>query len=143
MSKLVPFRMPSGWAVIINHFADEDPVIQDGRIVNDQYFSEDVLSIETICFEGGRWVNDLRGHTIDLGWKPEFDPNGRYRLVLLRGDWDNVLVEFESKDRHVIRIAIERMMEMVTQGVDDQEISSLLMKELSDLTRQASGNDEG
>lgn len=128
MSKLVSLRVPSGWAVIINHFGDEDPVVRDGRIVNDQYYNEDLLSIETIRYEPGRWVNDPEGHAIDLGWYPESDPDGHYRLVLLRGDWDHVVVEIESRDRQVIHTAIEEAMEMVHQGVDDREISRLIQK---------------
>lgn len=131
MSKLVPLRIPSGWAVIINHFADEDPVIKDGRIVNDHFYSEDLLYIETIRGDDGRWVNNVEGHTIELGWLPESDPNGRYRLELLRSHLNHLLLEVESRDRQIIRVAIERAMEMVTQGIDDREISPLLTKELN------------
>lgn len=116
--------------VVINHFADEDAVVRDDRIVNDQYYSEDLLSIQTVHNKDGGWKNDPEGHIIDLGWYPESDPNGVYRLVLLRINWNNILVDIESRDRQLIRVAIERMMEMVTQGVDDREISPLLSKEL-------------
>lgn len=128
-ASLVPLRIPNGWAVITNHFGDEDPIVRDGHIVNDLYYCEDLLSIESIKHEGGLWVNNVDGHAIDLGWYPDSNPEGKYRLVVMRRDWNNVLVKVESTDRHVIRVAIERCLEMITQGVEDQEISYLFKTE--------------
>lgn len=143
MSSLVPLRIPSRWAVIRNHFVDEDPVIRDGRFVNNEYFTQDVLSIETLRYEPGRWVNNRGGHIIDLGWYPDSDPNGQYRFVLLRGDWDNVIAQIESRDRQVIRLAIENAMEMVRQGIDDAEISrSLLHLASGGVQREGGAADE-
>jgi len=124
-ASLVPLRIPDGWAVVTNNFGDEDPIVRDGHLVNDQYYCEDLLSIERIKHEGGLWVNDSDGHAVDLGWYPDSDPEGNYRLVVMRRDWNNVLVKIESKDRQVIRVAIERCLELITQGVEDQEISHL------------------
>ncbi|MDZ7951658.1 hypothetical protein [Nostoc sp. DedQUE09] len=125
-TKLFQLKIPSGWAIIHNSFGDEDPVVCDGVIVNDEFYNEDLLSIERIQFNETDWSTDLTGHVFDLGWYPESDPKGSYRLTLLRGDWNNVVVQFESKDRVKIHAIIEKLFDLITQGVDDQEISRLI-----------------
>jgi hypothetical protein len=125
-TKLVSLKIPGGWAVIHNSFGDEDLVVRNGAIVNDEFYNEDLLSIEHLQFNGTDWVTEQKGHVLDLGWYPESDPQGHYRLTLLRGDWNNVVVQFESRDREKIRYVIERCFDLVTQGVDDQDISRLI-----------------
>jgi len=125
-TKLVPLKIPGGWAVIHNSFGDEDPVLLNGAIVNDEFYNEDLLSIERLHFNGTDWVMAQNGHVLDLGWYPESAPQGCYRLALLRGDWNNVVVRFESREREKIRAVIERCFDLVTQGVDDQDISRLI-----------------
>ena len=125
-TKLVPLKIPGGWAVIHNSFGDEDPVLLNGAIVNDEFYNEDLLSIERLQFNGTDWVSAQKGYVLDLGWYPESDPQGCYRLTLLRGDWNNVVVRFESREREKIRAVIERCFDLVTQGVDDQDISRLI-----------------
>jgi hypothetical protein len=121
-SKLMPLKIPSTWAVIYNSFADEDLIIQDKRISNSNFYQEDLLSIERIFFVDNIWHTLPMGHVLDLGWYPGADPNGRYRLTLLRGDWDNVILQFESKDRQRIREVVEQCLELVIQEIDDQNI---------------------
>lgn len=125
-NKLVPLSIPSGWAVIHNSFGDEDPVVSDGSIINDEFYNEDLLSIEPIQFNGINWVTDQNGYALDLGWYPESDPEGCYRLVVLRGDWNNVVVQFESKQRYEISQVIKQCFDLIIQGVDKQKFSRLL-----------------
>lgn len=126
VKKLFPLKIPSGWAIIRNSFGDEDPVIQDGTIVNDEFYSEDLLSIEPLSFNGTGWVVDSSGYLIDLGWYPEADPGGRFKLVLLRDDWDNVIVCIESADRFMIHAAIEKIFDLITRGIQDDQLKALL-----------------
>lgn len=46
------------------------------------YLREDLLEIDLPS-----------GLTIDVGWYPEGDPEGKYRIVLFRGYWENQLLE--------------------------------------------------
>ncbi|MEQ9235911.1 hypothetical protein [Coleofasciculus sp. E2-BRE-01] len=125
-TKLFPLKIPSGWAVIHNSFGDQDPVIDNGCIVNDEFYSEDLLSIEPIRFNGTTWIIDHNGYALDLGWYPESDPNGCYRITLLRGNWNNVILKLESRDRYKICAVIEQCFNLITQGINDEEISRLI-----------------
>ena len=71
-----PLRIPSGWMVTQNHFYDIVPseVLNEGRL--DYPFVQDVLQLH----------NQHLRMTLDLGWYPDGDPNGSFRLVLIQ--WD-------------------------------------------------------
>lgn len=125
-SKLMPLKMPGTWAIVCNSFADEDLIVQDGQIKNSHFYKEDLLSIERTFFVENIWCTLPIGHILDLGWYPDADPNGSYRLTLLRGDWDNVVLRFESKDRQKIRDVIEQCLELVVQEIDDQNIPHII-----------------
>lgn len=128
-TKLMALKIPSTWAVIYNSFGDEDPVVRNGSIANDEYYKEDLLSIERLWFNGSDWSTEPNGYVLDLGWYPEADPQGSYCLTLLRGDWDHTLVKYESRDRRQIRAAIERCLDLLTQGVADQDMTRLMEAE--------------
>lgn len=138
-NKLVPLTISTGWAVIHNSFGDEDPVVSDGSIINDEFYNEDLLSIEPIQFNGTNWVTDRNGYAFDLGWYPEADPEGCYRLILLRGDWNNIVVQFESKERHEISQVIKQCFDLILQGIDGQEISSSLEIKKTDIKKKNTG----
>lgn len=124
--KLMPLKIPGTWAVIYNSFVDEDPIVQAGLIINSQFYNEDILSIERIRFTGTAWNTDQMGHALDLGWYPDSDPNGSYRLTLLRENWNNIVLEFKSRNRQEIRDVLEQCLELVAQGIDDQDIPRLV-----------------
>ncbi|HYH84222.1 MAG TPA: hypothetical protein VEX60_02000 [Pyrinomonadaceae bacterium] len=111
---------------MINHFGDEDPIVLDGRIVNDQFYTIGLLWIQSMRNDGERWALNPEGHLLDLGWYPDSDPQGSYRLVVIRRDWNNILATIESADRREIRAAIEKCLHLITQGVDDRELSHLV-----------------
>ena len=72
-----PLQIPSGWMVAQNHFYDVTPVdalLDDGRL--DFPFVEDMLQLR----------NDHLRMTLDLGWYPDGDPTGNFRLLLIQ--WD-------------------------------------------------------
>jgi len=126
---LMPLRIPSTWAVLYNSFGDVDPIVRDGSIVNFEFYKEDLLWMQRIQATSTGWTTYPDGHILDLGWYPDSDPKGTYRIVLIRGDWSNELLKFESKDRQKIRAVIERCLNLVMQGTDDQEISRLVTLE--------------
>ena len=109
-------NIPGGWAVTYNQFMDENPVIEDGKIANWDVYKEDLLQISKLEIQDG-WhqIPDLI-LMIDLGFYPEADPEGNFRLVLTKVDkigdtgWQEI-EEFESKDRFAVRDKIEQWMQ--------------------------------
>ena len=94
-------RIPSGWLVAQNHFYDVTPssVCSDGRL--DFPFVQDILQLRN---------RNLR-MPLDLGWYPDGDPNGSYRLVLVQ--WDQLPNHAEmprqtitNTERHRIQLHI-------------------------------------
>ena len=125
--KLFPIKVPTGWATIHHAFGDVDPVVQDGVIINDEFYNEDLLSIESLCFKDGVWAIDSEGYVLDLGWYPESTPEGCYRLTVLKGGWDNVVAQVESKDRSEIHLMIERCFSLLLQGIEDAALHKQLV----------------
>ncbi len=121
-SKLVRLNIPSGWAITHNTFGDEDPFIQDGHIVNEQFYHENLLVIEPIEFNGTDWIVNQNGDRLKLGWYPHANPQGAYRLQLLAGNPEQEGLEFQSKEREKIRQVIEKCFQLITQGVNLQAI---------------------
>lgn len=128
-NQLFSLKIPSGWAVIRHSFGDVDPTVEDGVIVNDEFYNEDLLSIEPLRLTEHGWVVDQEGYALDLGWYPEANPEGCYRLTLLKGGWEQVLVEQESRDRHKIHALIEQCFGLIAQGVQDDEIAGQILLE--------------
>jgi hypothetical protein len=125
-AKLYQLKIPSGWAVIKHSFGNEDPVVDNGFIVNDEFYSEDLLSIERLFFNGTDWVTDPDGYVLD----PESEPQGCYRFTLIRANWENVIVQYESKNREEIRKIIEQCFDLITQGIDEKNINSFIKQSI-------------
>jgi hypothetical protein len=121
-SKLVRLNIPSGWAITHNTFGDEDPFIQDGRIVNEQFYNENLLMIEPIEFNGTDWIVNQNRDRLKLGWYPHANPQGSYRLQIIAGNPEEEGLEFEAKEREKIRQVIEQYFHLINQGLDLQAI---------------------
>jgi hypothetical protein len=122
--KLVPLNIPSGWAVIHNTFGDEDPLIQNGWIVNHDYYSEHLLSIQPLKFQESHWEINPEGYQIRLGWYPQSNPNGCYHLRLLPGNQAQEMFEYTSKKRSAIRQVIEQCLGLIAQGLNLEQIQA-------------------
>ena len=83
--KLVPLSIPAGWMIIQNHFYMTTFEDADGGFP----FYEDILHMENV---------NLR-LTLDLGWYPEGDANGAYKLVLL--PWKKQTKPFELSKKTI------------------------------------------
>lgn len=136
VTRLLRLAIPEGWIMVKNDLADEDPVIENGKIVNESNYSEDILSIERAVWRDEHWVSDPTNLCLDVGWLPEGDPNGSFRLTFLRTRWADVLFTLDSTDRHQIRRAIERCLWYGTVGLDDAAISERLSSEFGHDPRQ-------
>lgn len=111
MNNLIPLKIPTGWAILHNHcFNDEEMVVLDGKIQNDLSFKEDILSIAQVAYKNRDYTILKSGYWIDLGWYPEGDPLGHYRLVLFRDNWDNILIEYHAKEKKKIQFAINKIL---------------------------------
>ena len=108
--KLHPLRIVSGWNIEWNLFYEIDP------------------SIETMTYFDSSSLLHLNNYhvmrAINLDWKPENDVNGHYHLRVINltevlnpktkkinynGDWENLYVDFTSKNRLEIVKEIERL----------------------------------
>lgn len=112
---LMQLKIPAGYAVTYNKFYDVDPILSadsDYFIENWGFFTEDLLQIVKMNIKNGKWFIPQREDTIlfDLGWYPDSDINGHYRLELVDGDW-NEIKSISSKDRFVIKETLEEWLE--------------------------------
>lgn len=111
---LIALRIPAGWAVTYNDtFANAPFDVRDGQLVHAQSFKEDLLQIRRTRRHGPLEV-DFDGWLLDVGWYPSFDPAGHYRLTLVSGGFDNVLLTVQSRNREHIIPAIGRILESPT-----------------------------
>jgi hypothetical protein len=87
--KLVPFAIPSGWEVTTNHFYE----IHIDELEEDEWypFIEDILHIKSKGYRA----------TIDLGWYPEGDINGKFHLELL--PWEKSTKAYTSVKKSIKR----------------------------------------
>jgi len=112
---LIQLKIPAGYAVAYNEFYDVDPVVSedsDSLIENWGLFTEDLLQIVKLRINNGKWYIPERENTLlfDLGWYPDSNINGHYRLLLVDGDW-NEIKSISSKDRFLIKETLEEWME--------------------------------
>lgn len=122
--KLMPLAVPAAWAIVYNAFTDEEAVVTDGQIMNDEHFTEDLLSVEQLFPNSRGWRTKKRGYILDLGWYPSSSPNGTYRLALLKGDWDNLVCEFSTRDRYEVRDVLHLCFDLIGKNSDTASIKS-------------------
>ena len=127
MNLVVSLRIPTGWWVAKNDFYDLSPEVLDGNLSPAGVFVQDILSIER--WRGGTPVSPEQDFVLDLGWYPDGDPEGRYRLVLLRKNWDHVLQTFESRDRYAIQRTLDRWLELCNAATGLDQLVEQLQRE--------------
>lgn len=119
--KLIPLRIPAGFAVCYNKFYDVEPTeskTTEDFLENWGYFTEDILQIIKMDLIKGHWQITEPHLIIDLGWYPDSSPKGAYVLYLavVKEDHDWAVIEqIRSRDRMKIRETIEKWMEDIIQ----------------------------
>jgi len=94
---LQPLRLQTGWAVMYNDFTEYDMEKHGEGGLSELH--EDLLQL---------W-NERASLTLDLGWYPDGDPEGRYVLLLVRGDrWDQPLARFMTRSKTEMVARVER-----------------------------------
>ncbi|AIQ42188.1 hypothetical protein MKZ24_17980 [Paenibacillus sp. FSL R7-0297] len=114
--QLVPLRIPIGWTIKWNVFTEVSPEdFTDEEHEHRWEYNEDLF----------QFVNYNRKKILDLGWYPEFQPNGQYRLLLIHksddeeqqfADWANPLEVFNSRNIDEVKLKIEEILLKVTRG---------------------------
>ena len=101
--KLQPLRIPAGWKVNYNKFFDIEPSDLQENDINWIDFTEDILQMEYK-------YKDIY-IIIDLGWYPDIDPNGNFRLVVVKDEgWEKPLVEILTKNKMEIVENLENLL---------------------------------
>ena len=86
-------------------------VVKGGVIQNDEFYKQDLLQIAEMRLRRGRWELDPEGFVLDVGWLPDLDPNGTYKLAIVRhGNWQEPYKEVLSRSASEIRAALEHFM---------------------------------
>jgi hypothetical protein len=102
LKSLQPLRIPKGWQVSFNIFMEIDPLNQDINNFDPGWdLSQDLLQIQSV----------QRDIIIDLGWYPDHDPNGEYKIFVIKNlDWENPLITYASRSKDEIVSKIERLL---------------------------------
>ena len=119
---LVPLRIPSGWAMAFNNLVELPPMEELTAAQRDAYLSQDLLSLESIAPAGGASA----GYMIDVGWTPDGDPAGAYRLRVVRESWSDIPIRLDSAHLEVIRDAIGLCANRLNEGAPVETIQRLL-----------------
>lgn len=107
--RLQPLSIPSGWHIVHNHFCNVNPgenIYIDGLPDGDvwELFLQDLFLLE----------NSYLKLSLDLGWVPEADPNGRYKLTLLKDtNWDNPIASYKSPSKNEIVKIIDSWLHLI------------------------------
>jgi hypothetical protein len=102
MSMLQPLRIPAGWRVDYNEFY----AIEAASETRD-HLKEDLFQA----------THTAGNRMLDLGWYPEADPDGAFRLCLHAGDFSGELIHrADSPDRASIVAELERLLAAVAEG---------------------------
>lgn len=109
MIKLQPLRISTGWNISYNKFLEVEP--NDLKEDNDiwMHFTQDILQIKYTF----KKINLM----IDLGWYPETEFNGTFRLEVIKDkEWDNPLETFESRSKKEIVEKIEKIIDKISNN---------------------------
>ncbi len=106
---LQPLRITGGWDIIQNKFLNLEPseiVDEDDRLWF--HFTEDILQLR----------HKSRNIVIDMGWYPDIEPTGNYRIVAIKDeDWETPLDRFESRSKEEITAKIEQLIKQYSQNL--------------------------
>jgi hypothetical protein len=115
--QLNPLKLTDEWVVHWNHFYEiNTSTYTDGSFPYQIELQEDIFYFE----------NQSRRRYLDLGWYPEGEAHGQYRLILIEMDddqdkeienWNNPLVSFSSRDNKEIKNKVNELLQQVSEGL--------------------------
>lgn len=76
--------------------------LKNGVIIYNDFYLNDKISLEEqIDFlkEDMLQIQFSKDYLLDIGWYPEFDENGSFKIVIVKNfDWSNLLFKKECKN---------------------------------------------
>jgi hypothetical protein len=122
--RLVPLRIPSGWAVDFNNFVELGAPDSLSATDREAYLTQDLLSIRSTAPDDA----PSSGLILDVGWRPDGDPAGRYRLQVVRPGWQQTGIELSSRRSEIIRDAIEVCLHRLNAGDTPDRVQQILIE---------------
>ena len=108
--RLQPLRIPTGWTMLFNKLEDVEPEElqeQDRRWLF--LFTEDILLMRANMHRRKNGKLEEQKLMIDLGWYPDGESTGNFRLVaVLNDNWEYPLLKFSSRSKVEIVNRIEK-----------------------------------
>lgn len=107
--QLQPLRIPSGWTIMFNKLEDlEVETLSEEDTAWLTVFVEDIMHLYKKNKRKRKKQIEEQTISIDLGWYPDGDVNGSFRLIaLLNHNWDEPLLEFSSRNKDEIVQTLE------------------------------------
>jgi hypothetical protein len=107
--------------MVFNNFVefmdDETPSDRD----LDSYLTQDILVIRKLKYSEKDWESAQDGIIIYLGWYPDMDPSGSYRLEIFAANESLLLAEFTDRRNSVVREAVDICLELAAHGANADE----------------------
>lgn len=107
--QLQPLRIPSGWTIMFNKLEDLDvETLSEEDTAWLTVFVEDIMYLYKKNKRKRKKQIEEQTISIDLGWYPDGDVNGSFRLIaLLNHNWEEPLLEFSSRNKDEIVQTLE------------------------------------
>ena len=105
-----PLRIPPGWTFMFNKLTDIEP-----ETLNKQdkiwlfAFTQDIMYMYAVMKRKQNHQMEEQKLSIDLGWYPDGDPDGHFRMVALINDcWEKPLLELISRSKREVVETLEQ-----------------------------------
>ncbi len=106
---LQPLRIPANWTILQHKLMNIEPEKLNKN--DDKWltmFVEDILQIERHLKRKINKKVEQQKLIIDLGWYPDGEPSGNFRLVaILNNNWEFPLLQFTSRSKKEILETLE------------------------------------
>lgn len=107
---LQPLRIPPNWTMVINKLEDIDPETLSPDDENWLFaFNEDIIYMESKITRKRNKQIEQQELAVDLGWYPDGEPDGKFRLqAVLNSDWNDPLLDYSSRNKDEIVQTLEK-----------------------------------
>lgn len=124
--KLASLEIPTGWLVLFNNFVHfeegEVPTADDYEL----YLTQDILAVRQISPGVDGYSERSGALSVYLGWYPDGEPDGSYRLDLYRKGVDERIGFFEQRSNSIIRNALNLCLSLGARYAENREIVAVL-----------------
>lgn len=108
---VMPLNVPNGWNVMWNHFSE----IDDVESLDPNNEKEWLFLVEDISLFRRFKIKGKDDIDIDLGWYPEDDPNGTFKIYVIRNyDWNSPEEIFYSRSNKEISNKLQEIFDKYT-----------------------------